>query len=129
MSQFQNSTKHVLNRWRKEGDVTDVPRADHSDPGLNKRASTRWIEDGSYLRIKTVTLGYTMPASLLKKVNLKSARLYLTAQNLLTLTRYSGIDPESSFDNRGNPDVYDLGYDYGNYPQYRTYMLGLTIGF
>ena len=56
MFQFSNGSKTVLNRWRKEGDVTDIPRADHTDPGGNRRSSTRWLEDGSYLRIKTVTL-------------------------------------------------------------------------
>lgn len=125
MYQFAAAGKRVLNRWRKEGDVTDVPRADHGDPGNNRRASERWLEDGSYLRIKTVTLGYTLPSSLTKKMNIRSLRFYATAQNLLTLTSYTGWDPEvSAF----GTSVTDLGIDYGNYPQYRTFTIGATLG-
>lgn len=125
MYQFAAAGTRVLNRWRKEGDITDVPRADHGDPGNNRRASERWIEDGSYLRIKTVTLSYNLPVPLTKKMKIRSLRVYATARNLLTLTSYTGWDPEvSAF----GASVTDLGIDYGNYPQYRTFILGATLG-
>ncbi len=125
MYQFAAAGKRVLYRWRKEGDITDVPRADHGDPGNNRRASERWIEDGSYLRIKTVTVGYNLPVMLTKKMNIRSLRFYATAQNLLTLTSYTGWDPEvSAF----GASVTDVGIDYGNYPQYRTFTIGATLG-
>lgn len=124
--QFANASKKALNRWRKEGDVTDIPRADHTDPGGNRRSSTRWLEDGSYLRIKTVTLAYDVPSSLLQKVRVSNLRLYATAQNLFTFTRYTGIDPEA---NSYGSTVTDLGFDYAAYPQYKTFMFGINLSF
>lgn len=126
MNGFQNGTKNLLNRWRKEGDITDVPRADQTDGGLNVRASSRWIEDASYLRIKTLTLAYNLPSALSSKIKTRNVRIYATAQNLYTFTNYTGIDPESSYSNQA---VYDLGFDYATYPQYRTILLGINVGF
>lgn len=126
MSLFQNGTKSLLSRWRKEGDVTDIPRADHNDPGINKRPSTRWIEDGSYLRIKTLTLSYNVSQQLLNTIKIKSLRLYATAQNLLTFTNYTGIDPEA---NTFVNSVTDIGIDYAAYPQYRSFYVGINVGF
>ncbi len=125
--QFANASKVGLNRWRKEGDLTDVPRADHTDPGNNHRSSTRWLEDGSYLRIKTATLSYDVPAAALQKIRVGSLRLYVTGQNLFTFTRYSGIDPEAN--SYGNSTVTDLGFDYATYPQYKTFLFGVNLGF
>ncbi|PSL43918.1 TonB-linked SusC/RagA family outer membrane protein [Chitinophaga niastensis] len=126
MYAFAAAGTGVLKRWRKEGDVTNVPRADHGDPGNNRRASERWIEDGSYLRIKTVTLGYNLSPAITQKMKIQSLRFYVTAQNLFTLTSYTGWDPEvSAF----GSSVTDLGIDYGNYPQCRTFTLGATLGF
>ncbi len=127
MYAFANGSKTILNRWRKEGDITDVPRADHNDPGGNRRSSTRWLEDGSYLRIKTVTLSYTVPPTLLQKISVSSLRLYVTAQNLYTFTRYSGLDPEANA--YGNNSVTDLGFDYATYPQYKTLLFGANLSF
>jgi TonB-linked SusC/RagA family outer membrane protein len=124
-SGFTGSTK-LLNRWRNEGDVTDVPRANSVDPAGNRRFSNRWLEDGSYLRAKNVTLGYTMPKGLLRSASVKTCRIYATAQNLFTLTKYTGYDPEaSSF----NSAVTEIGIDQGTYPQYRALILGLSVGF
>lgn len=125
---FQNGTKNLLNRWRKEGDITDVPRAVNDDlaMGMNKRSSTRWIEDGSYFRIKTVTLAYNLPGRALSGLKITGVRIYATAQNLYTFTKYSGIDPESSYQNTA---VYDLGFDYANYPQYRSWLIGINVNF
>ncbi|MFD2569669.1 SusC/RagA family TonB-linked outer membrane protein [Spirosoma soli] len=128
MFQFANAAKIIRNRWRKEGDVTDIPRADHTDPGGNRRTSTRWLEDGSYLRIKTVTLAYNVPSALLQKIRVSNLRLYATAQNLFTFTRYTGIDPEAN-SYGGSGGVTDLGFDYAAYPQYKTFLFGVNLGF
>jgi hypothetical protein len=125
--QFANASKNALNRWRKEGDLTDIPRADHTDPGNNRRSSTRWLEDGSYLRVKTVTLSYDIPGTLLQKIRVSNLRLYATAQNLFTFTPYTGIDPEAN--SYGNSTVTDLGFDYATYPQYKTFLFGINLGF
>nr|WP_295926240.1 TonB-dependent receptor [uncultured Dyadobacter sp.] len=127
MFQFANGAKILRNRWRKEGDITDIPRADHTDPAGNHRSSTRWLEDGSYLRIKTVTLSYNIPAGMLKKLGVTSLNIYATAQNLFTFTHYTGIDPESN--SYGNSTVTDLGFDYAAYPQYKTFLFGVNLGF
>lgn len=128
MYQFANASKAVLNRWRNEGDITDIPRADIVDPGSNRRTSTRFLEDGSYLRIKTATLAYKVPSVWLKRVRIDNLRLYFTAQNLFTFTEYSGIDPEAN-SNVATGRVSDLGFDYTAYPQYRTFLFGLNLGF
>lgn len=119
MSIPQNQTTKVLDRWRGEGTSNSIPRAVYSDPNMNVRHSDRFIEDGSYLRLKNLTLGYTLPATLAQKVQLSTARLYLSCQNLFTLTRYSGFDPE----------VGAGGVDLGTYPVTRTVSLGLNIQF
>ncbi|TCC92500.1 TonB-dependent receptor [Pedobacter hiemivivus] len=116
----------MLRRWRAEGDVTDIPRANHADPAGNKRFSNRWIEDGSYLRFKTVTLGYKLPTKLFNKTPIRNIRVYATAQNLFTITNYTGYDPEASSLGSG---VTDIGIDQGTYPQYRTFIFGLSVGF
>ena len=130
MFQFSNGSRTLLNRWRKEGDVTDIPRADHTDPGGNRRSSTRWLEDGSYLRIKTVTLSYDVPTTVLQKIRVSNLRLYATAQNLLTFTNYTGIDPEAnSYANASDGRITDLGFDYAAYPQYKTFLFGVNLSF
>jgi TonB-linked SusC/RagA family outer membrane protein len=116
----------LLNRWRNEGDITEVPRQDYADPAGNRRFSNRWVEDGSYLRCKNLTLGYTFSKALLDKISVKNLRIYATGQNVFTLTKYTGYDPEaSSF----NGNVTNIGIDEGTYPQYRALILGLTLGF
>jgi len=119
MSIPQNQTTKVLDRWRGEGTSNTVPRAVYSDPNMNVRHSDRFIEDGSYLRLKNLTLGYTLPAALAQKVQLSTARFYLSCQNLFTLTNYSGFDPE----------VGAGGVDMGTYPVTRTVSLGVNIQF
>ena len=115
---FSGSTR-VLNRWTGEGTSNDVPRAIDSDPNTNLRVSTHYIEDGSYVRLKNLTLGYTLPQTLMSRITATRLRVYFTAQNLATLTKYSGYDPEVSAS----------GVDLGIYPQSRVLMGGLNIGF
>jgi TonB-linked SusC/RagA family outer membrane protein len=114
-----NSSTRVLGRWTGPGTSNDVPRAVAGDPNQNLRVSTYYIEDGSYMRIKLLTLGYTLPGNLLSYIGGKSLRVYVSAQNLLTLTKYSGFDPE----------VGVAGVDRGIYPQSRTFLAGLNLGF
>ncbi|WP_310393784.1 TonB-dependent receptor [Hymenobacter sp.] len=118
------STTEVRERWRYPGDITDVPRALQGDQ-RNALPSTRWLEDGSYLRLKNVTLGYRIPKSISQRAYIQNLRVYATAQNLLTLTKYKGLDPEVNF--LSNP--LESGIDYGTFPQARTVMLGVNFGF
>jgi TonB-linked SusC/RagA family outer membrane protein len=123
-----NQIEDVTRRWRKPGDITDIPRAtaDPTKAADNKRASSRFIEDGSYLRIKNVTLGYTLPAGLSSKLRLSSLRVYASTQNLLTFTRYTGLDPEVNYS--GN-DTQVVGTDFFTFPQARTITFGVNLKF
>lgn len=117
MSTVVNQSIKVLDRWTGEGTSNSIPRAVYADPNNNNRNSNRFIEDGSYVRLKNITIGYTLPKLLLAKAYISSARLYVSGQNLYTLTKYSGFDPEVS------------GVDSGNYPLTRTLSLGCDIKF
>ena len=130
MTRLFNAGSAVLNRWVQEGQVTDVPRAVAGDPNHNARASNRFVESGSYLRVKNLTVGYALPTNWLTPLGssfISKARFYVSTTNLLTFTGYkSGYDPEiGSF---GNSSLTN-GIDYGQYPQARTIMAGLQIGF
>lgn len=118
MYTVRNQTRKVLDRWTGEGTSNSMPRAIYSDPNKNTRTSNRFIEDGKYLRLKNVTLGYTLPSSLLKKAYISNLRIYMSAQNLLTLTDYSGFDPEVQG-----------GVDNSNYPLTRNISFGIDIKF
>lgn len=123
MSTYDNQAVSVNSRWRNEGDATGMPRFLHGDAVGNTRFSSRWIEDGSYLRFKAITLGYNIPVRENRKV-FKSARILLTAQNLYTFTKYTGYGPEVG--SSSNPLAY--GADYGNVPQLKTFVVGLHLG-
>ena len=123
-----NQTTAVLRRWKKPGDITDIPRAT-SDPvaaANNVRVSSRFIEDGSYLRVKNVTLGYTLRSKFSNKVMLSSLRIYASAQNLFTFTKYNGLDPEVNYS--GN-DITVVGTDFFTFPQARAITFGLNLKF
>ena len=124
MSNYDNQSVSVLGRWQKEGDVTALPRALHNDPVGNTRFSSRWIEDGSYARIKALTLGYNFPLTGLLKGSFKNARLSFTAQNLHTFTNYSGYSPDVA--NVSNPTLY--GVDFGNVPPLKTFLVSVKLG-
>lgn len=122
-----NQTTDVLRRWQKPGDITDIPRATLEPVAAdNKRVSSRFIEDGSYLRIKNVTLGYTFNKELMQRIHISSLRLYVSAQNLFTFTRYSGLDPEVNY---GGNDTAQIGTDFFTFPQARTFTAGLNLKF
>jgi len=114
-----NGTTNVLNRWTGTGTSNSMPRAIVGDPNNNLRVSTHYIEDGSYVRLKNLTFGYTLPRNIMSRVGASQLRVYVTAQNLVTLTKYTGYDPEVSAS----------GVDLGIYPQTRVFMGGVNIGF
>nr|NQU93309.1 SusC/RagA family TonB-linked outer membrane protein [Bacteroidota bacterium] len=118
MAVTTNQAESALDRWTGAGTSNTVPRAVYGDPNNNSRASTRFIEDGSYLRLKSVTLAYDFPDKLFGKKIFKNARVYLSGQNLFTITNYTGFDPEVS----------TSGIDNNLYPVTRTISIGLNIG-
>ena len=115
----------VRNRWTPTNTNTDMPRAVNGDPNTNRRTSTRFLEDGSYLRLKTVTLGYNLPTNIVSVARLQSARIYVSGQNMLTFTKYQGLDPEISTFSGTNTA---LGTDFLTFPQARTIQVGINIG-
>ncbi|MGA0557950.1 SusC/RagA family TonB-linked outer membrane protein [Larkinella sp. VNQ87] len=121
-----NQTTRVLNRWRPDNTNTNMPRAVRYDPNQNNRFSTRFVESGTYTRLKNLTLAYNLPAKPLQRAKISNARVYLTGQNLLTFTNYTGYDPEVSADPFSSVG---FGRDYGVYPQARTFTAGITLNF
>ena len=104
----------------------DIPRFNNLNINQNDRMSTRYIEDGSYLRIQNVSLGYSLPENIVRRVGLSMARVYFNVQNLYTFTKYKGFDPEiGSY----NQSALLQNIDMGRYPTPRTYTVGLTLNF
>ncbi|AQG82369.1 SusC/RagA family TonB-linked outer membrane protein [Spirosoma montaniterrae] len=126
-----NQSTEVLTRWRKSGDVTNVPKALYGSNSLSGAAptdvSSRYLEDGSFLRFRNITLSYNLPQPLINRAGLSNARLYVSGQNLITITNYSGFDPESQ--NTGGGRIPSLGVDYLTQPQARVVTFGLSVGF
>lgn len=123
MQDFRNQSKQVLNRWQRPGMNSDIPRVGNKE---NIHNSTRFIEDGSYLRLKNVTLSYDFKTEWLRKIHLSKLQVYATGQNLLTFTNYKGYDPEV---NAFTKDAASLGIDYGTYPQSKAVIFGLNVEF
>lgn len=122
---YTNRPQSSLERWRGPGTSNFEPRVNLNDPNFNARASDRFVEDGSYLRIKNLQLGYTLPQSLLGKLQIQKFRVYVAAQNLLTITKYSGLDPEIGTVG----GALELGIDQGFYPQARMFLSGVNLTF
>lgn len=123
---FDNSTLDQFDRWRNPGDITNVPQARlGACNGCN--ASSRYVSDGSYVRLKTLSIGYNLPGSLLERMKLSSARIYFIGQNLLTFTNYNGWDPEVNADYLAG-NVFQ-GNDFYSAPQAKTFSLGINVGF
>ncbi|WP_460941137.1 TonB-dependent receptor [Spirosoma humi] len=122
-----NQITTVLTRWRSESNPGDgvTPRANARTTGNNNAVSSRWVEDGSYLRIQNLSLGYQLPKALLNKAKIQQARLYVSAQNLHTWTKYLNYNPEVS--NYEGPLT--GGVDYGYYPLAKTFTVGINLGF
>jgi TonB-linked SusC/RagA family outer membrane protein len=125
MSGFDNQSTATLRRWRKEGDVTDIPRALYRT-GYNWLGSNRYVEDASFLRFRTATIRYTAAKKLVQKLKIKNLSGYLTVENLFTWTNYTGQDPEASV--RGS-DPFRVAIDYSYTPPVKTITIGITASF
>ncbi|HEX6180778.1 MAG TPA: SusC/RagA family TonB-linked outer membrane protein, partial [Chitinophagaceae bacterium] len=122
---FDNQTVDQMNYWRKPGDITNVPQPRlYAGNGANK--SSRWVQDGSYLRVKSINFGYNFPRQSLSRLKIDNARIYIAAINLFTFTKYVGYDPEINTVYTGNVD---LGHDFYTPPQAKTISIGLNVGF
>jgi TonB-dependent starch-binding outer membrane protein SusC len=122
---YDNQTRDQLNSWKKAGDITNVPEArlffaNGVDP------SSRYIADGSFLRVKSVTLGYNLPQNITTKIKIERARVYLRAQNLFTFTKYNGWDPEVNADYQASN--INQGVDFYSAPQIKAIVFGINIG-
>jgi TonB-linked SusC/RagA family outer membrane protein len=119
-----NQVREALDRWRKPGDITHVPRYESGNT-YNNQQSSRFIEDGSYLRLKNLTIGYNLPSRLINRFKVSNLRVYVSGTNLWTLTPYSGPDPEvSTLDGSTTAQ----GIDFFTLPQVRTVVVGLSVG-
>ena len=132
---FDNQSADQLNRWTTPGQITQVPQA-RLYAGNGGGPSSRWIQDGSFLRFKTITLGYNLPAAVAKRAFLQSARFYVTAQNPFTITNYDGYDPEvnsTAFNGTSGTSAgranYLLGHDFYTPPLAKSFLAGLNLGF
>ena len=127
----ENGTSNVsldffANRWTPQNPTNRYPKV-NGDPGLVRNfISDAEVEDGSYVRLKTISLGYRLGSAVLQKLNLSSLRIYVTGKNLWTLTDYSGFDPEVS---HFGQSAANMGADLGGYPSTKQYLLGLNVGF
>ncbi|GAB3641470.1 TonB-dependent receptor [Spirosoma arcticum] len=127
---YDNQTTDQLNRWRNPGDVTNIPQA-RLLSGNGTGESSRYLSKGDFVRLRTITLGYSLPTTLVNRVKLTRVRLYVTGQNLLTFTNYNGWDPEVNSDAyvTGATGPINIGVDFYSAPQPRTIIGGLQIGF
>ncbi|WP_374166159.1 SusC/RagA family TonB-linked outer membrane protein [Arcticibacter sp. MXS-1] len=128
---FDNQTEDQAGAWQKPGDQTNVPQA-RLYSGNGAEISTRYMTSGSYLRVKNVTLGYNLPKSVLTKIKLQSLRVYATAINLATITKYKGWDPEVNSDDFASSTTsgnINQGYDFYSAPQAKTITFGVNVGF
>lgn len=118
------TSRRVLNAWTPQNQNTDVPSLEGTKSSLDLFQSSRWIEDGSYIRLKALTLGYNLPKSILSKAKISNVRFYVTGVNLLTITKYNGYDPESAtgVDQNG-------GIDISPYPTAKIYTIGANVTF
>ena len=119
MAAAYNQTTAVLNRWTGEGTSNSMPRAIWGDPNQNCRVSDRFVENGSYLRLKNITLSYTLPKKWMQKIQLENARISFSCENVATITGYSGFDPEVDVN----------GIDSSRYPISRTFSMGFNFNF
>lgn len=121
---LSNASVDMLDRWTPENPSNEYARANRNADYL--KMSDRYLEDGSYVRIKSITLTYNLPENWMKTIRIDNARFYVTGENLFTFTKYTGFDPEVS---RYGSDNTRVGYDYGGYPSAKSYILGVILNF
>jgi TonB-linked SusC/RagA family outer membrane protein len=127
---FNLTERAATNYWTGEGSTNEFPRLSWTGATNNKQPSNRYLEDGSYLRLKNLQIGYTFGDKLLAPLHVSSVRLYVSAQNVLTFTKYTGLDPEQYINSNSAGDgVRAVGIDWGTYPSARTFTVGINAGF
>ncbi|MVN91157.1 SusC/RagA family TonB-linked outer membrane protein [Mucilaginibacter aquatilis] len=129
---FNVTERVATGSWTGAGNTNEFPRLtwESASSTNNKRPSTRFLEDGSYLRLKNVQLGYNFGSAMMSKLKMSSLRVYVSAQNLLTFTKYTGLDPELyTNSNSAGDGVRAVGIDWGTYPSARTYTVGVNVNF
>ncbi|MFA6128543.1 MAG: TonB-dependent receptor [Bacteroidales bacterium] len=126
MFDSKNQSTAVLRRWTKENTITDIPRSVRNGSVNNVSNSSRFVEDGSYVRLKSLTLSYKLLENNVNFIGIRNLSVYVTGQNLLTFTKYSGFDPEV---NAFGSSSTTLGVDYGTYPQARSIIFGINVEF
>lgn len=126
---FDETNKHkdMLNSWTPQNTNTNMPRLDGSDINNTNRTSDRFVEDGSYIRLKNLTIGYNIPGQFLEPVGVEALKVYFSGQNLWTKTDYSGADPEIG--QRSSTNYLSRGVDIGTYPQAQIYTFGVKVQF
>lgn len=136
MSTNNNKSADIIERWTGPNSSTEVPRVVDGDPNGNGLPSSYFVESGSYIRLKNIQLGYTLPNKFTEKIKIQKLRFYVAGQNLLTWTKYSGLDPEIGASNynygggSNQPNPLEIGVDRGGtYPQARTWQFGITAAF
>lgn len=130
MDTGRNYRKAALNAWTQDNPNTNIPRAVLGDPNRNNRASTRFLENGDYLRIKTISLGYSLPKKTVDNIGINRLRFFMTGQNLFTFTSYSGLDPEVGASISGqNQSILSRGIDLNLYPKTKSFIFGMQLEF
>lgn len=124
-----NRSTRLLDTWTEQNPNASQPRWDSDNGGADAVPSSYYVEKGSYLRARNLQLGYNLPSAGLNKVGIERLRVYVQAQNLFTITKYSGLDPEITLSNFGSGGDRSIGIDFGAYPAPKTFLLGLSIGF
>jgi hypothetical protein len=129
-----NVTQRVYDeRWTGQGSSNTMPRVSWLGSANNKTPSSRFLEDGSYLRLKNLQIGYNIPQKLVNRWRIKNLRIYVTGQNLWTLTKYTGLDPEMNTSDNLNAEKYRgdvaAGIDWGTYPSARSFIAGINLNF
>jgi TonB-dependent starch-binding outer membrane protein SusC len=127
---FNVTMRYYDEHWRGEGTSNTQPRASWSGKANNTRPSTRFLEDASYMRLKNIQIGYTLPENVSARLRMRSLRIFMLGHNLLTFTRYPGLDPEmTTSNNSANEGDIAGGIDWGTYPLARSYNLGIQVNF
>ena len=124
---YDNQSKDQLNRWQQPGDITNVPQARFFG-GNGTQTSTRYLQDADFIRLRNLSIGYSLPQSLTEKLKLDRLRLYLTGINLITITDYDGWDPEATADFNSN-NALRAGVDFYSAPPAKTFTLGINVDF
>jgi TonB-linked SusC/RagA family outer membrane protein len=127
---FPVTQRYYDDHWTPENQSNEVPRAAWGGATNNNRPSTRFIEDGSYLRLKNIQLGYTLPTNVSTKIRIDQLRIYVSAQNLFTITKFPGLDPEmQTSENSMSEGDRAACIDWGTYPTSKTYLIGVNVSF